>query len=167
MSVEVRRAGAEEAPAIVRLVNAAFVVEAEIIEGDRTDLEDIRAKQERGVFLLAVDGDAGGGAPVGCVYVEVNGPRGYLGMLSVDPSRQRTGLGRVLTQAAEDLCRARGCQVMDIQIVNLRGELPPYYERLGYRPSGTAPFPAEATSKLKRPCHFVRMSKPLGGAQRA
>ena len=48
---------------------------------------------------------------------------------------------------------------MDLQIVNLRTELPPFYRRLGYAESGEMPFAAEAKPKL--PCHFIRMSKPL------
>jgi hypothetical protein len=48
---------------------------------------------------------------------------------------------------------------MDLRIVNLREELPPFYRRLGYVETGTAPFPEEIKSKL--PCHFVLMSKPL------
>lgn len=48
---------------------------------------------------------------------------------------------------------------MDLRIVNLREELPPFYRRLGYVETGTAPFQEEIKSKL--PCHFVLMSKPL------
>ena len=43
--------------------------------------------------------------------------------------------------------------------LNLRHELPPFYQRLGYVETGTAPFPEEIKSKL--PCHFLIMSKPL------
>ena len=61
--------------------------------------------------------------------------------------------------AAEDHCRALGCRHMDLQTVNLREELPPFYRKLGYEVVGEAPFPEVA--KKKRPCHFVLMSKPL------
>jgi hypothetical protein len=48
---------------------------------------------------------------------------------------------------------------VDISVVDLRTELPPFYRRLGYVETGTAPFPDPA--KAKRPCHFILMSKPL------
>jgi GNAT superfamily N-acetyltransferase len=91
--------------------------------------------------------------------VEQRGPRGYVGLLSVDPARQKAGIGKRLVKAAEEHCRALGCTAMDLQIVNLRRELPAFYESLGYAESGAAPFPQDVVTKL--PCHFVRMSKPL------
>jgi hypothetical protein len=48
---------------------------------------------------------------------------------------------------------------MDLTFVNVRQELPTYYERFGYRENGTLPFPAEQVAKI--PVHLVRMSKPL------
>jgi N-acetylglutamate synthase-like GNAT family acetyltransferase len=150
-----RRATADDAGAIAELVNRAFEVERFFAAGDRTDGEQVRRKLERGDFLLAEEG----GALIGCVYLEVQGDRGTFGMLSVSPLRQRSGLGRLLVEAAESHFRAAGCHAVDIQIVNLRTELPPYYRALGYAESGTAPFPPEPG--LKRPVFFVRMSKPL------
>ena len=78
--------------------------------------------------------------PDGCVYLKCTGDRGYFGMLSIDPARQRQGLGRRLIDAAEARARERGCRFMDIHIVNLREELPAYYRRLGYVENGTLPF---------------------------
>jgi len=61
--------------------------------------------------------------------------------------------------AAEDHCRKAGSRFMDIQVVNLRKELPDFYHHRGYVETGTAPFTAGIETKL--PCHFVKMSKPL------
>jgi len=76
----------------------------------------------------------------------------------VEPSRQRTGVGSRLMAAAEERCRAGGCAFLDLQIVNLREELPEFYRRRGYSQTGTAPFPDVPT---RLPCHFVKMSKRL------
>ncbi|HXW90545.1 MAG TPA: GNAT family N-acetyltransferase, partial [Terriglobales bacterium] len=95
----------------------------------------------------------------GCVYVEIRGDRSYLGLLSVDPARQKTGLGSKLMSAAEDYCAKAGSRLMDLRIVNVRKELPEFYHRLGYVESGTEPFTAGLSVKV--PCHFVKMSKPL------
>ena len=151
-----RTATAADVAALARLVNLAFRVEDFFIDGDRTTEAEIARLLGRGRFL--VEDDAARGA-VACVYVELRGQRGYFGLLSVAPSHQRARLGRGLVDAAEAACREAGCRVMELQIVNLRAELPPYYQRLGYRETGTAPF--TDTWKLRRPCHFVKMEKPL------
>jgi GNAT superfamily N-acetyltransferase len=100
-----------------------------------------------------------GGRLAGSVYVEAEGSIGYFGMLSIDPSRQKQGLGAALIEAAEDFCRQMGCTEMELQVVNLRTELPPYYRQFGYIEQGTRAFPDpdEAT----QPCHCIVMRKPL------
>lgn len=151
-----RRAGAPDVPRIAQLINAAFAVERFFVDGDRIAAAEVEDYLAKGTFLTL---DDAGGEPVACVYVELHGDRGYFGLLSVDPSCQRGGLGRRLIAAAEDLCRAAGCTAMDIKVVNLRTELPPIYRRLGYVETGTAPWPAEGTTR--QPCHFVIMTKRL------
>ena len=150
-----RIAGLSEAPAITSLINAAFVVEKFFVDGDRIDVGQVLAFFDKGEFLVA-DGDDGLAA---CVYIQTGGERGYLGLLSVDPSLQGQGLGKRMVQAAEDRCRERGCRFMDLRVVNLRQELPGFYRALGYQEDGTEPFPEDSPTKL--PCHFVRMFKPL------
>jgi ribosomal protein S18 acetylase RimI-like enzyme len=93
----------------------------------------------------------------GCVYVEIRGDRGYVGLLSVDPPRQGTGLGCKLMDAAEDYFRAAGCSGVDLRVISPRTPLPLFYRRLGYMETGTAPFSAEV--KCKVPGHYIIMSK--------
>ena len=97
---------------------------------------------------------------LGCVYVELRGERGYLGMLAVSPARQGGGIGTRLIAAAEEFCREMGCRTMELTVVDLRTELPPLYGRFGYRVVGTAPFPTD-TMPVKMPCSFLVMQKPL------
>ena len=150
-----RMAQLQDVENIARLVNAAFRPERFFIDHDRTNPEKVRELLQKGKFLLAEEA----GALAGCVYMEVRGERGYFGLLAVDPALQRSGLGSRLVAAAEEYCRAAGCQFMDLTIVNLRTELPGFYHRLGYVESGTLPFPSE--QEANQPCHLVRMSKPL------
>lgn len=153
----VRIARSADVPALVRLINSAHRVEVFFLHGDRTSTPDVVSKLEAPAsdFLVIDDG----GELAGAVHVEVRGERGYFGLLSVDPSHQGRGLGRVLVEAAEAHCRAAGCRALDIDVVNLRTELPPFYAKFGFRPTGVTPFPAQ--SKLKQPVHLVVMSKPL------
>lgn len=152
--IRVRNAEVSDAGALAALVNQAFSVERFFVNGDRTDEEEVRRLLERGQFLCAeIDGEL-----VGCVFLEVRGARGYFGMLSVRPGRQKLGIGRLLVERCEATFRAAGCGAVDIKIVHLRSELPPYYRALGYRESGTEPFEDDS---LTQPAHFVVMSKPL------
>jgi hypothetical protein len=48
---------------------------------------------------------------------------------------------------------------MDLQVINLRQELPSFYRNRGYVETGTAPLTPGLRPKL--PCHFVKMSKQL------
>src|SRR5262245_19988022 len=118
-----RKAEATDAEQIAALVNAAFRVERFFIEGDRTNPAQVSTLLETGDFLLA-EAD---GSLIACVYVELRGESGYFGLLAVDPTRQGQGLGGRLVAAAEEHCRAAGCRVMELQIVNLRAELPAFY----------------------------------------
>jgi predicted N-acetyltransferase YhbS len=144
-----------DAHAITRLINAAFQVESFFKRGDRLNLAEVDARLAKGRFILAEQT----GVIVGCVYAESGAERAYIGLLSVDPSLQGSGLGKSLMTAAEEYCRAAGCAFVDLRVVNLRTELPPFYRKLGYDQTGTEPFPAEAHTEI--PCHFLIMSKSL------
>ena len=153
---EIRVATPADAEQITAVINAAFrITEEFFVDGNRITLAEVQESFARGAFLVAFDDDV----VSGCVYVEPRGERAYLGLLSVDPERQQGGLGSRLMTAGEDYCRARGAQFMDIYIVNLRAELPAFYQRRGYVENGTTPFPPDVPTK--QPCHFINMSKPL------
>lgn len=158
-----RNATPADAEALVALVNDAFLIEADTLAGDRIDLEEVRDRLETGGFLVC-DGDGGG--LDGCVYVEVRADGGYLGLVSVAPSRQKAGLGRDLMAAAEDWLRDAGCGVSQLWVLSVRPELSAWYERMGYRLVRTEPFEAvnpPPTRTLLRPCHFLVMERALTG----
>src|SRR5271170_5027097 len=144
MNLSIRTAHSGDIPALVRLINAAFIVEQFVFDGDRINAEQTQAFMETGKFLV-VHNSAGF---AGCVYLEIRKDRGYLGLLAVDPQRQGTGLGRKLVVAAEDYFRARGCCVVDLRVISQRTPLPPFYRRLGYIETGTAPFAPSLQAKV-------------------
>ncbi len=145
-----------DARAVAALISLAYRVEDFFKTGDRTDEADVLSRMKKSSFLVLED-DAG--ALAGCVYVDVRGDIGYFGMLSVDPARQGQGLGARLIAAAEDHCRNAGCGEMELEVVNLRTELPPFYRRFGYVEAGTRPFFDQEFAKL--PCHLIVMTKSL------
>jgi GNAT superfamily N-acetyltransferase len=149
--MDIRRAEPGDAPVLTAIINRAFHVERFFIESDRIGLAQVRELLGKGEFLITDD--------AGCVYIEPRGQRCYLGLLSVNPALQGAGLGRKLMQAAEDRARELCCEFIDLQVVNLREELPPFYRRMGYVETGTSEFPPGVETLL--PCHFLHMSKPL------
>ncbi|HYL84993.1 MAG TPA: GNAT family N-acetyltransferase [Candidatus Angelobacter sp.] len=154
-NLAIRMATHDDVPQLARLINVAFRVEQPFIEGERIDPDGVRAYLEKGKFLVAED-SAG---LAGCVYVELRGNRGYLGLLGVDPPRQGTGLGRKLMDAAENYFREAGSCAIDIRIISPRTPLPAFYRHLGYIETGTAPFATDVP--LKVAAHYILMSKPL------
>ena len=152
----IRSAVIADAPQITAVINAAFrIAEEFFVDGNRITQAEVEESMTKGAFLLAeADGKLNG-----CVYVEMRGERSYLGLLSVDPTTQQSGLGSRLMIEAERYCRERGSHAMDIVIVSLRDDLPSFYEKRGYIENGTTPFPADVPTKI--PAHFINMSKPL------
>lgn len=155
-TVPIRMAEPADAAKITSVINAAFkIAEGFFVDGLRISQAEVEQLLVKGAFLLAETDDQLNG----CVYVELRGERSYLGLLSVDPTCQKSGLGSVLMLAAENHCREHGSRFMDIYIVNLREELPAFYRRRGYVENGTTPFPEDVPTKI--PCHFINMSKTL------
>ena len=156
MALQLRPAQAGDAERLVEVINAAFrQAESYIIDRDRVDLELIQSLLAKGEFLIAVDGTA----LAGCVSLERRGDRAYVGLISVAPERQKSGVGSMLMREAEQHCARAGCRFVDLKIIDLRQDNHAFYKRRGYVETGTEPFRPDLKTKL--PCHFVNMSKPL------
>ncbi len=154
--LSIRAATESDLDSLVGVINAAFKVEEFFKTGDRTNPADIRTRMRAGTFIVAEDR----GRVVGAVLVDRHGDVGHYAMLAIDPAEQKRGIGLKLMTAAEDWCRAAGCREVEIEVVDLRSELPAFYTKHGYTIRGTRPFPDhfEAT----RACHFVVWTKSLG-----
>lgn len=154
-----RYATSKDISELVRVINLAYRVEDFFIDGSRTNAVDVKSRLEtRGACFIVVDSD-NGDALAAAVFVDVHERRGHFAVLSVDPVYQGRGLARLLIEAVEEHCREAGCNTLDIEVVNLRLELPAFYTRFGFTQSGTAIFPD--TEKLTRDAHLILMAKPL------
>jgi len=168
--LSIRSATATDIPRLVPMINSAYTVET-FLEGTRTDPARLAEKMRHGEILLAEDP---AGQLIGCIYTELRSvsadsgtgqkcaPRGYLGMLAVDPAHQHLHYGRSLMLAAEDLLRQRGCVVADLDVIYWRTELPPIYRRYGYVETGIKNFdPQQPVKQPGLQCRAILMSKPL------
>ena len=158
ISPSVRRARAADLPALARLINRAYAVEADVFDGERVRVDELSALAVDGHFLVL---DRADGELAAAVYVALGGVHARLELLAVAPELQRLGLGRRLVALAEALAAALGCHAVDLAIVNLRTELLPWYRSQGYREVGTAAIDDRAT---RRPCHRLLLTKPLVAA---
>lgn len=150
----VRPAHVDEAEALSRLVNSAYrgesskagwTTEADLLGGQRTDPEKLAETLAQGpaagqVVLVHIDGTG----LACCVHLErLDDGKAYLGMLTVRPVAQASGLGRALLAAAEQWA-AEHWQTREMQmtVIAQRAELIAWYERRGYAATGeTRPFP--------------------------
>jgi predicted N-acetyltransferase YhbS len=166
-AVTLRSVTAAEVPAVHAMIESAYrgdtaragwTHEADLVQGPRTSIAMLEAiVRDRDELLLIAEDKAG---PVGCVQL---GRRrdgiAYLGLLTVDPQRQASGLGRSILAAAEEEAVQRfDARTMELLVVSRRPELIAYYERRGYVRTGEyRPFPITTDPPLE----FVVLSKPL------
>ena len=150
-----RHESPDDIPALVRLVNRAFVAESPYIEGERINEHSLREMLAKGSFLHFEEDDE----IIACTYIEPRGDRAHLGLVSVDPDRQRSGLGYQLMGAVEAHCREAGFREMELRFINHRTELARFYARLGFAPTGVTE--SVTNHRIKVPFHFVQMIKRL------
>ena len=157
--MKTRYATSKDIPELVRVINLAYRVEDFFIDGSRTNPADVKSRLETpGACFIVVDSDESD-TLTAVVFVDVHDRRGHFAVLSVDPAFQGNGLARILIDAVEEHCRNAGCGALDLEVVNLRRELPAFYTKFGFTPNGTAIFPD--TEKLKKGAHLILMTKPL------
>ena len=139
--------------------------EADLLGGQRTDLaalSDQVADPDQAI-LVARDG----AALAGCVAIsDRGGHAAYIGLVTVDPSRQACGLGRRLLIAAEaHAAQHFAASRAELTVISLRHELIAWYQRRGYALTGEArPFPATDPHfglPTRDDLMFVVLAKPL------
>ena len=120
---------------------AGWTTEADLLDGQRTDVQEVAELVARpgSLILLAEAADGGRATPgllAGC-HLEKRGSDAYFGMFSVQPSAQGSGTGRALLAEAERIAREDWhCRAMRMTVIDVRSELIAWYERRGYRRTG-------------------------------
>ena len=70
--------------------------------------------------------------PVGVANLGIRGTRGWIGGLGVVTSARRQGVGRVLMEAVHDEARARGLEIVRLEVLEDNDAAFHLYEQLGY-----------------------------------
>ncbi len=146
-----RQATAADIPSLLELVNSAYrgdqskkgwTTEADLLDGIRTDeqaLTDLLSRQ--GSVILVQENDEG--KIVGCVNLQTQPGKLYLGMLTVSPTLQGGGIGKKLLYAADEFARQQQIPFIEMTVISVREELINWYKRHGYRETGEKkPFPS-------------------------
>lgn len=145
-----RDATEDDVPALVTLIESAYrgdssrtgwTTEADILQGQRTDEDGVRAVVTApSGRLLVVERD---GMLIACCQLEHRGEAAYFGMFAVRPGLQGAGLGKEIIAEAERTVREDwGVSEMHMTVISVREELIAWYERRGYRRTGKlTPFP--------------------------
>jgi N-acetylglutamate synthase-like GNAT family acetyltransferase len=143
--VTIRAATHEDLPALHPVIERAYrgesarqgwTHEADLLEGQRTDLETLEAiVADPAQRLLIAEQD---GTVIGCVNLTDKGDGlAYLGLLCIDPALQAAGAGRQLLAAAEACARDElHADRIEMTVIDVRPRLIAWYERRGYARTG-------------------------------
>ena len=151
--MSISKAGKEDIPVLVPLINSAYrgegskkgwTTEADLLQGElRTDiayLTELLSKADTAMLKYTNEE----GIVTGCVYLEKFSRGLYLGMLTVSPEKQASGVGKKLLAAAEDFANENKCAGIFMNVISVRHELIAWYERHGYKKTGEIkPLPAD------------------------
>jgi ribosomal protein S18 acetylase RimI-like enzyme len=156
---------------LTALVNSAYrgessklgwTSESHLLDGQRIDeLILLSYLQDENITILKHVDD--NGQITGCVYLEAKGAKLYLGMLTVLPLKQGSGIGKMLLAKAENYARSKKCEAITITVITTRYELIAWYERQGYVQTGELkPFPNDERFGIaKAPIELLVMDKPV------
>lgn len=170
-SLQVLEATLDDVAELEKLVNSAYrgesskkgwTTEADLLDGIRTSRESL-TEQINNPNALILKGVNKEGEICGCVYLERKESSLYLGMLTVSPTLQNSGIGKVLLAAAEDYARASGLFKLSMTVISLRKELIKWYERRGYRKTNRKEaFPNDPRFGIpKQSLEFIIMEKAI------
>ena len=151
------------------LINSAYrgetskkgwTTEANLLEGLRTTEDELTELITNPIntILKFTDKDT----IIGSVLLVQKENQLYLGMLTVSPELQNSGVGKKLLQQAEMHARKIGLPKIVMTVISVREELIAWYKRTGYSDTGARePFPASDVHIpiVDKPLEFIVLEK--------
>ena len=168
----ITKATLENVSQLNKLINSAYrgesskkgwTTEANILEGLRTTEEELTEmiQDYKNTILKFTENDQ----IIGCVLLVEKEQELYLGMLTVSPELQNSGVGKKLLQQAEIHASELGLPKIVMTVISVREELIAWYKRNGYKDTGAKePFPASDVHIpiAEEPLEFIVMKKRIG-----
>jgi ribosomal protein S18 acetylase RimI-like enzyme len=160
---------AEDIVSLNTLINSAYrgefskkgwTTEAHLLEGIRTtEVELLDIIQDASHTILKYSDN---GKIIGCVLLKVKANELYLGMLTVSPDLQNSGIGKKLLRQAEVFAVEMQLPKIVMTVITVREELIAWYKRNGYVDTGARePFPVSDVFNpiTKEPLEFMVLEK--------
>ncbi len=125
------------------LINSAYrgetskkgwTTEANLLEGKRTNEEELTEtiQNPRNTILKYTEDDK----IIGSVLLVEKEHQLYLGMLTVSPELQNSGIGKKMLAEAENHAKSLGLSSIIMTVISVREELIAWYKRHGYVDTG-------------------------------
>ncbi len=167
----ITKATIEDVSGLNALINSAYrgesskkgwTTEANILEGLRTTEDELieTIQNPKNTILKFTEN----GKIIGCVLLTNKAPQLYLGMLTVSPELQNSGVGKKLLAEADTHALSLGLHKIVMTVISVREELIAWYKRHGYLDTGVrAPFPVSDVhiSIAEQPLEFMVLEKTL------
>jgi ribosomal protein S18 acetylase RimI-like enzyme len=159
----------EDVSDLEQLINSAYrgetskqgwTTEANLLEGKRITEDELTEiiKNKENIILKFTENNK----IIGCVLLVNKESKLYLGMLTVSPELQNSGIGKKLLQEAESHALSLGLPKIVMTVISIRVELIAWYNRHGYVDTRVRePFPLNDTDAIiaNQPLEFIVMEK--------
>lgn len=165
----ITKARLQDIPSLTTLINSAYrgetskkgwTTEAHLLEGKRTTEEELTEmiQDPKNTFLKYTENDQ----IIGSVLLVEKEHQLYLGMLTVSPELQNSGIGKKLLAEGENHAKTLGLSSIIMTVVSVRSELIAWYKRHGYVDTGARePFPSSDIhiNVSDKPLEFIYLEK--------
>ena len=167
----ITKASLQDIPALTVLINSAYrgetskkgwTTEANLLEGKRTDEQEMTEifLDPKNTILKYTENDH----IIGSVLLVEKGHQLYLGMLTVSPELQNSGIGKKMLAEAENHAKALGLSSIIMTVISVREELIAWYKRHGYVDTGEREaFPVSEihVTISEEPLEFIYLEKVI------
>lgn len=167
----ITKATLEDVSTLNTLINSAYrgesskkgwTTEANLLEGSRTTEKELTEtiQDKKNTILKFTENNQ----IIGCVLLVEKEEKLYLGMLTVSPELQNSGIGKKLLKQAEVFASVLGLPKIVMTAISIREELISWYKRHGYLDTGERePFPIGDTDFAisKQLLEFIVLEKMI------
>lgn len=152
----ITKATLQDANALHSLINSAYrgdtskkgwTTEANLLEGERITINELTETilNKKNTILKCTENNQ----IIGCVLLINKETKLYLGMLTVSPELQNSGIGKKLLKEAELYALSLNLPTITMTVISVREELIAWYIRHGYIDTGKRePFPLNDTDAI-------------------
>jgi len=167
----ITKATLEDIPALTFLINSAYrgetskkgwTTEAHLLEGKRTDVPEMTEifRNPKNTILKYTENNQ----IIASVLLVEKEHQLYLGMLTVSPELQNSGIGKKMLAEAENQAKALGLSSIIMTVISVREELIAWYKRHGYVDTGEREAFCESDIHIPisdEPLEFVFLEKTI------